>query len=34
VFARDDVESFVEFLRSLNGVEVEVREDRIRVHRR
>jgi len=34
VFAQDDVDSFIAFLRSLDGVQVEVREDRIRVSRR
>ena len=34
VFAQDDTESFIAFLRSLDGVEVQVTEDRIRVSRR
>jgi transmembrane sensor len=31
VFATDDTEAFITFLRSLNGVRVEVTETRIRV---
>jgi transmembrane sensor len=34
VFAQDDTESFIAFLRSLDGVGVEVRQDRIQVYRR
>ncbi|HKE42974.1 MAG TPA: FecR domain-containing protein [Steroidobacteraceae bacterium] len=34
VFAQDDTDSFIVFLRSLDGVGVEVREDRVRVYRR
>jgi ferric-dicitrate binding protein FerR (iron transport regulator) len=34
VFAADDTDSFIDFLRSLDGVQVEVTSARIRVSRK